>query len=134
MFCYCFGTLVDSRFRKNYNTIWGSNQININQREIWHYKVFFHGSCEENTSQSKLKLTNVDRFVGFSNGQIIKMMISFLQRFTEGHDYASHVLYPELIELLLVDIFTIYRKGSPKYFSNSSFFWVCTLHIAVKLC
>ena len=97
-------------------------KININQREIWHYKVFFHGSCEENTSQSKLKLTNVDRFVGFSNGQIIKMMISFLQRFTEGHDYASHVLYPELIELLLVDIFTIYRKGSPKYFSNSSFF------------
>ena len=97
-------------------------KININQREIWHYKVFFHGSCEENTYQSKLKLTNVDRFVGFSNGQIIKMMISFLQRFTEGHDYASHVLYPELIELLLVDIFTIYRKGSPKYFSNSSFF------------
>ena len=35
------------------------------------------------------------------------MMISFLQRFTEDHDYALHVLLPELIELLLVNIFTI---------------------------
>ena len=35
------------------------------------------------------------------------MMISFLQRFTEDHDYALHALLPELIELLLVNIFTI---------------------------
>ena len=30
------------------------------------------------------------------------MMIFFLQRFTEDHDYALHVLLPELIELLLL--------------------------------
>ena len=107
IFCYCFGTLVDSRFRTNHHTIWGSNQRKINQREIWRHKVFFHGSCEENTNQSKLKLTNVDKFVGFSNDQIIKMIISFLQRFTEDHDYASHLLLPELIELLLINIFTM---------------------------
>ena len=35
------------------------------------------------------------------------MMISFLQRFTEDHDYALHALLLELIELLLVNIFTI---------------------------
>ena len=35
------------------------------------------------------------------------MMIPFLQRFTEDHDYALRVLLTELIELLLVNILTI---------------------------
>ena len=69
--------------------------------------MFFYGSCEENANHLKLKLTKVDKFVGFFNDEIIRMMISFLQCFTEDHDYASHVLLPELIELLLVNIFTI---------------------------
>ena len=77
IFCYCFGTLVDSRFRKNHNTIWGSKQRKINQRGIWRHKVFLSGSCEENANHLKLKLTKVDKFVGFSNDEIIRMMISF---------------------------------------------------------
>ena len=37
----------------------------------WRHKVFYDGSCEEHTNQSKLKLINVDKFDGFSNDQIM---------------------------------------------------------------
>ena len=69
--------------------------------DSWRHKVFLHGSCEEYPNQSKPQLINFDKFVGFSNDQI-KMMISFLQRITEDHDYALQVLLPELIELLFL--------------------------------
>ena len=65
-----------------------------------------YGSCEEYPNQLKLQLINFDKFAGFSNNQI-KIMISFLQRITEDHDYALQVLLPELIELLLINIFTL---------------------------
>ena len=51
-------------------------------------------------------LINFDKFVGFSNDQI-KMMISFLHQIMEDHDFALQVVFPERIELLLVNIFTI---------------------------
>ena len=72
--------------------------------DCWRYKFFLHGSCEEYPNQSKLQLINFDKFTGFFNDQI-KMMTSFLQRITEDH--TLQVLLPELIELLLVNIFTI---------------------------
>ena len=59
--------------------------------DCWRHKVFLYGSCEEYPNQSKLQLINFDKFAGFSNNQI-KMMISFLQRITEDHDYALQVL------------------------------------------
>ena len=37
-------------------------------------------------------------------------MISFLQRSTGDHDYALQVLLPELIELLLINIFPISKE------------------------
>ena len=37
----------------------------------WRHKVFYGGSCEEHTNQSKLKLINVNKFDGFSNDQIM---------------------------------------------------------------
>ena len=37
-------------------------------------------------------------------------MISFLQRITEDQDYSLQVLLPELIELLLINIFTISKE------------------------
>ena len=43
----------------------------------------------KNIPQSKLQLINFDKFAEFSNDQI-KIMISFLQRITEDHDYHSH--------------------------------------------
>ena len=74
--------------------------------DCWRHKVFLYGSCEEYPNQSKLQLINFDKFAGFSNNQI-KIMISFLERITEDHDYALQVLLPELIELLLINIFTL---------------------------
>ena len=68
-------------------------------------KYFFHGSCKEYTNQSKLLLINFEKFAGFSDDHM--MMISFLQRITEDHDYAFLVLFSELIEFLLVNVFTI---------------------------
>ena len=65
-----------------------------------------YGSCEEYPNQLKLQLINFDKFAGFSNNQI-KIMISFLERITEDHDYALQVLLPDLIELLLINIFTL---------------------------
>ena len=66
--------------------------------DCWRHKVFLYGSCEEYPNQSKLQLSNFDKFAGFSNNQI-KIIISFLQHITEDQDY-------ELIELL-INIFTI---------------------------
>ena len=37
-------------------------------------------------------------------------MVSFLQRITENYDHALQVPLPELIELLLVNIFTISKE------------------------
>ena len=65
--------------------------------DCWRHKVFLYGSCEEYPNQSKLQLINFDKFAGFSNNQI-KMMISFLQRITEDHDYVLQVLLPELMK------------------------------------
>ena len=42
-------------------------------------------------------------------------MISFLQRITEDHNYALQVLLPELIELLLVNIFTISKEEARQH-------------------
>ena len=42
-------------------------------------------------------------------------MISFLQRITEDHDYASQVLLLELIELLLINISTISKEEARQY-------------------
>ena len=75
----------------------------------WRHKVFLCGSCEEYSNQSKLQLSNFDKFAGFSNNQI-KIMISFLQRITEDQDYSLQVLLPELIELLLINIFTVSKE------------------------
>ena len=47
-------------------------------------------------------------------------MISFLQRITEDQDYASQVLVPELIELLLINIFTIYKEEARQYMLDGS--------------
>ena len=70
-----------------------------------------YGSCEEYPNQLKLQLINFDKFAGFSNNQI-KMMISFLQRITEDHDYVLQVLLPELMVLLLVNKFTISKEAA----------------------
>ena len=78
--------------------------------DCWRHKVFLYGSCEEYPNQSKLQLINFDKFAGFSNNQI-KMMISFLQRITEDHDYVLQVLLPELMVLLLVNKFTISKEA-----------------------
>ena len=82
--------------------------------DCWRHKVFLYGSCEEYPNQSKLQLSNFDKFAGFSNNQI-KIMISFLQRITEDQDYALQVLLPELIELLLINIFTISKEEARQY-------------------
>ena len=58
-----------------------------------------NGSREEYPNQSKLQLINFEKDATFSKDQI-KMMISFLKRITETHDYALPALLPELIELL----------------------------------
>ena len=79
--------------------------------DCWRHKVFLYGSCEEYPNQSKLQLINFDKFAGFSNNQI-KMMISFLQRITEDHDYVLQVLLPELMVLLLVNKFTISKEAA----------------------
>ena len=73
-----------------------------------------YGSSEEYPNQSKLQLINFDKFAGFSNNQI-KMMISFLQRITEDHDYVLQVLLPELMVLLLVNKFTISKEAAWQY-------------------
>ena len=73
------------------------------------HKVFLYGSCEKYSNQSKLQLSNFDKFARYSNNQI-KIMISFLQRTTEDQDYSLQVLLPELIELLLINIFTISKS------------------------
>ena len=87
------------------------------------HKVFLYGSCEEYPNQSKLQLSNFDKFAGFSNNQI-KIMISFLQRITEDQDYALQVLLPELIELLLINIFTlslnIFKEEARQYMIDGS--------------
>ena len=82
--------------------------------DCWRHKVFLYGSCEEYPNQSKLQLINFDKFAGFSNNQI-KMMISFLQRITEDHDYALQVLLLELMVLLLVNKFTISKEEARQY-------------------
>ena len=82
--------------------------------DCWRHKFFLYGSCEEYPNQSKLHLINFDKLAGFSNDQT-KMMISFLQRITEDHDYALQVLLPEFIELLLVNIFTISKEEARQY-------------------
>ena len=79
--------------------------------DCWRHEVFLYGSCEEYPNQSKLQLINFDKFAGFSNNQI-KMMISFLQRITEDHDYVLQVLLPELMVLLLVNKFTISKEAA----------------------
>ena len=79
--------------------------------DCWRHKVFLYGSCEEYPNQSKLQLINFDKFAGFSNNQI-KMMISFLQRITQDHDYVLQVLLPELMVLLLVNKFTISKEAA----------------------
>ena len=79
--------------------------------DCWRHKVFLYGSSEEYPNQSKLQLINFDKFAGFSNNQI-KMMISFLQRITEDHDYVLQVLLPELMVLLLVNKFTISKEAA----------------------
>ena len=43
------------------------------------------------------------------------MMIYFLQPITEDHDYALQVHLPELIELLLVNVFTISKEQDQQY-------------------
>ena len=82
--------------------------------DCWRHKVFLYGSCEEYPNQSKLQLINFDKFAGFSNNKI-KMMISFLQRITEDHDYVLQVLLPELMVLLLVNKFTISKEAAWQY-------------------
>ena len=77
-------------------------------------KSFSTGSCEEYPNQSKVQLINFDKFVGFSNDEI-KIMIYFLQRITEDHNYALQVLLPGLIELLLVNIFTISKEEARQH-------------------
>ena len=47
-------------------------------------------------------------------------MISFLQRITEDQDYALQVLLPELIELLLINIFTISKEEARQYMLDGS--------------
>ena len=42
-------------------------------------------------------------------------MIYFLQPITEDHDYALQVHLPELIELLLVNVFTISKEQDQQY-------------------
>ena len=79
--------------------------------DCWRHKVFLYGSCEEYPNQSKLQLINFDKFAGFSNNKI-KMMISFLQRITEDHDYVLQVLLPELMVLLLVNKFAISKEAA----------------------
>ena len=77
--------------------------------------------CEEYPNQSMLQLINFDKFAGFSIDQI-KMMISFLQPITEDHDYALQVLLPELMVLLLVNIFTISKEEARQYMLDLHFF------------
>ena len=72
-------------------------------------KVFLHELYEEYPNQLKLQSINFKKFSGFSNDQI-KMMILFLQRITENHDYVLQVLLPELTELLLVNTFFLKKK------------------------
>ena len=74
--------------------------------DFWRHKVFLYESCEKYPNQSKLQLINFHKFSGFSNNQI-KIIISFLQCIAEDHDYVLLVLLPELIELLLINIFTV---------------------------
>ena len=103
------------------------NQFEDQMREIvigekydcWRHKVFLYGSCEEYPNQSKLQLINFDKFAGFSNNQI-KIMISFLQRITEDQDYTLQVLLSELIELLLINIFTISKGEARQYMLDGS--------------
>ena len=38
--------------------------------DCWRHKVFLYGSCEEYPNQSKLQLSNFDKFAGFSSNQI----------------------------------------------------------------
>ena len=46
----------------------------------------------------------------------MKIMISFLQSITEEEpDYALRVLLPELIELLLINTFTISKEEARQY-------------------
>ena len=80
----------------------------------WRNKVFLYGSCEEYPNQSKLKLINFNKFAGFSNNQI-KIKISFLQRITEDHDFVLQILLPELIKLLLGNLFTISKEEARQY-------------------
>ena len=77
--------------------------------DCWRHKIFLYGSCEVYPNQSKLQLSNFDKFPGFSSNQI-KIMISFLRLITEDQDYALQVLLPELTELLLINIFTISKE------------------------
>ena len=83
-------------------------EIEIGQKyDCWRHKVFLQGSCEKYLNhQSKLQLSNFDKFAGFSNNQI-KIIISFLQHITEDQDY-------ELIELL-INIFTIPNEEARQY-------------------
>ena len=84
-------------------------------------KFFCKGSCEEYPNQSMLQLINLDKFAGFSIDQI-KMMISFLQPITEDHDYALQVLLPELMVLLLVNIFAISKEEARQHMLDLQFF------------
>ena len=77
--------------------------------DCWRHKVFLQGLCEEHPNQSKLQLINFDKFAKFSNDQI-RITMFFLQHITEDYDYVLQVLLPELIELLLVNIFTISKE------------------------
>ena len=83
-------------------------EIEIGQKyDCWRHKVFLQGSCEKYPNhQSKLQLSNFDKFAGFSNNQI-NIIISFLQHITEDQDY-------ELIELL-INIFTIPNEEARQY-------------------
>ena len=72
----------------------------------WRHKVFVNGSCNEFPNETKDHLSSFKNFAGFSNHQI-NLMIRHLNSLTKNHLYAIQVLLPELIELLIKNVFNI---------------------------
>ena len=82
--------------------------------DCWRDKIFKHGSSEKFPDRTRLYLKNFDKFGGFSNSQI-KILILMLHNITDNLDYAVEVLLPEIIYIIIKDMFTLSSEETDQY-------------------
>ena len=82
--------------------------------DCWRDKIYKNGSSELFPDRTREYLQNFDKFGGFSNNQI-KFIISLLRDITDDLDYALEVLLPEVIYLIIKDMFELSSEETELY-------------------